>query len=163
MPSFVDCRGQCNRPAVSKSVGRCACLATMVLMKKEEDFTAFLVYCARACLHGAPSSLFFLFFGIQEKIKRQNGRATSGWIFGWYKGVKLRSSLSGWYLQLVFGWVVSLGLGLVVNQKCETALRSDPGAGHRPPHTAGISRSARFPRLLFRCSELKANGRSAAG
>jgi len=54
MPSFVVCRGQCNRPAVSRSVGRGACLATMVLMKKEEDFNAFLVYCARAWLHGAP-------------------------------------------------------------------------------------------------------------
>ena len=27
--------------------------------------------------------------------------------------------------------------------------------GHRRPHTAGISQSARFPRLLFSCSELK--------
>jgi len=53
MPSFVVYRGQCNRPAVSKGVGRCACLATMVSMKKGEDFTAFLVYCARAWLHGA--------------------------------------------------------------------------------------------------------------
>jgi hypothetical protein len=70
LPSFVVCRGQCNRPAVSKSVGRGACLATMVLMKKEEDFTAFVVYCARAWLHGA--------LVIQEKTKRQNGRATSG-------------------------------------------------------------------------------------
>jgi len=40
------------------------------LMKKEEDFTAFVVYCARAWLHGA--------LVIQEKTKRQNGRATSG-------------------------------------------------------------------------------------
>ena len=36
---------------MSKSVGRGACLATMVLMKKEEGFAAFLVYCARAWLH----------------------------------------------------------------------------------------------------------------
>jgi len=42
----------------------------MVLTKKEEDFTAFFVYCARAWLHGA--------LVIQEKTKRQNGRATSG-------------------------------------------------------------------------------------
>jgi hypothetical protein len=42
------------RPSHNKSVGRGACLATMVLMKKEEDVTAFLVYCARAWLHGAP-------------------------------------------------------------------------------------------------------------
>jgi hypothetical protein len=39
-------------------------------MKKEEDFTAFVVYCARAWLHGA--------LVIQEKTKRKNGRATSG-------------------------------------------------------------------------------------
>ena len=65
-----------------------------------------------------------------------------------------RSSLSGWYLQLVFGWV---SLGLVVNQNCETALGSDPGAGHRPPHTThgGHFAERSFPSFVVQLFRVK--------
>ena len=69
MPSFVVCRGQFNRPAVSKSVGRSACLATMVLMKKEEDVTAFLVYCLLRARVASRRALV-----IKEKTKQKAKR-----------------------------------------------------------------------------------------
>ena len=42
MPSFVVCRGQCNRPVVSESVGCYACLATMGFNGGKEAVTVFL-------------------------------------------------------------------------------------------------------------------------
>ena len=55
---------------MSESVGRCACLATMVFNEKKKTLPLFLVYRARAWLHGALT--------IKGKIEGKNGRTTSG-------------------------------------------------------------------------------------